>query len=334
MLDIFSSDAFGVVSLTTAINKLPYKPGLLGQMGLFTKKGITTTSVAIEEQSGKLALIPTQPRGTMPKYQSARSRNLRSFVVPHIPYNDAVFADEVQNVRAFGSDDQVEAVTDKVNDKLETMRQSHEVTHEYHRIGAVQGKILDADGTSVIYDLFSEFGITEPTEDIDFATDTGVTESALAVVRALETALGAVTYQKIIAFCGAEFFDALVTSANVRDAYAAWKDGEMLRAGGSMRPGFQFGEIEWREYRGKIGSIDFFPTDECRFVPVGVTDLFMQYAAPANFIETVNTTGLEVYAKQQPMDFDIGVELHTQSNPLIICTRPGVLIKGTIAAGE
>ena len=29
-------------------------------------------------------------------------------------------------------------------------------------LGAVKGKILDADGTTVIYDLFTEFGVTEP----------------------------------------------------------------------------------------------------------------------------------------------------------------------------
>ena len=46
-------------------------------------------------------------------------------------------------------------------------------------------------------------------------------------------------------------------------------------------------------------------------------------------METVNTVGKAVYAKQRVMDFDVGVELHTQSNPFIICTRPATLIKLT-----
>jgi Phage major capsid protein E len=34
-LDIFSSSAFTMVALTDAINKMPYVPGRIGQLGLF-----------------------------------------------------------------------------------------------------------------------------------------------------------------------------------------------------------------------------------------------------------------------------------------------------------
>ncbi len=53
--------------------------------------------------------------------------------------------------------------------------------------------------------------------------------------------------------------------------------------------------------------------------------------APADFTETVNTIGKEVYAKQEPRKFNRGIDLHTQSNPLPICYRPGELVKGTVA---
>jgi len=49
--------------------------------------------------------------------------------------------------------------------------------------------------------------------------------------------------------------------------------------------------------------------------------------APADFNETVNTLGQPLYAKQEPRKFDRGTDLHTQSNPLPICHRPGLLIK-------
>ena len=51
--------------------------------------------------------------------------------------------------------------------------------------------------------------------------------------------------------------------------------------------------------------------------------------APADYIETVNTIGLPRYAKQATdQEFGRWVKLHTQSNPLPICTRPKTLIKG------
>jgi hypothetical protein len=56
---------------------------------------------------------------------------------------------------------------------------------------------------------------------------------------------------------------------------------------------------------------------------------FQTLFAPADFIETVNTLGLELYAKQEERKFGRGIDLHAQSNPLPICYRPGVLVKVT-----
>ena len=60
-----------------------------------------------------------------------------------------------------------------------------------------------------------------------------------------------------------------------------------------------------------------------------VLDTFATYFAPADFNETVNTLGQALYAKQEPRKFERGTDLHTQSNPLPMCHRPGVLVKLT-----
>ena len=59
---------------------------------------------------------------------------------------------------------------------------------------------------------------------------------------------------------------------------------------------------------------------------------FSSASAPADFNETVNTLGQSLYAKQEPRKFERGTDLHTQSNPLPMCHRPGVLVKLTAAA--
>jgi hypothetical protein len=61
--------------------------------------------------------------------------------------------------------------------------------------------------------------------------------------------------------------------------------------------------------------------------PLGTVDTFGTYFAPADFNETVNTLGQPLYAKQEPRKFERGTDLHTQSNPLPMCHRPGVLVK-------
>lgn len=330
VLNVFTGDAFSCVAMTESINKVPYKPSRLAS--LFKFKGVETTSVAIEEKAGKLSLIPAKKRnsGETTKASSVR-RKERVLSCVHLPFEDAVYADDVQNVRAFGSADKLETIADKVNDKLESMRGSHEVTHEYHRIGAIGGIVLDADGSTELYDLFDEFGLTK--QVIDFALDdplTNVKFKCSEVTRYIEGKLGAQTYSGITAQCGAGFWNMLVSHPAVVKAYERSQEGKFLRED-QRTTGFEFCGIFFEAYRGSIGSVPFIPDGKARFYPEGVTGLFAHWGAPANWQETVNTTGLPVYAKQVPMRGDIGVDLWSQSNPLIVCTQPEVLVEGSTA---
>ncbi len=329
MLDIFSTDAFTLQTLTTAINLLPYTPSRIGEMGLFRGQGVPTTSVQIEEKAGILALLPTRRRGEPASLGTSEKRTVRALAIPHIPHEDAVRPEDVQNVRKFGTENTLDGVASVVNDKLMIMRQNHEVTHEYHRIGAIHGNILDSDGATVIYNLFTEFQVVETS--VAFNTGvatTDIRQRCLAVARAIETALGALSHSGIHAFCGATWFEAFIGHAYVQDAYHRWRDSENLR--NDPRKGFEFGGITFEEYRGTVSGVDFIDTNQARFFPVGVPNLFVTYYAPADFMETVNTIGLPVYAKQEAMSMNRGVLLHTQSNPLTLCLRPACLIEGTI----
>ncbi len=329
LLDVFNTDAFTLISLTDAINKIPYKPARLGEMGTFQSQGVATTSIVIEERDGILALLPTKLRGEAASQARRGKRRVRSFVVPHIPHEDAVLAQDVQNVRAFGSENTAEGAVQVVADRLAAMRQSHETTLEYHRVGAVHGKILDSDGSTVIYNLFTEFGVTEQTVDFVLGTNTtDVRAKCLAVLRLIEKSLGGnAIYDHVHAICGATWFEALIGHDYVRDAYHRWRDSENLR--NDPRRGFEFGGIIFEEYRGLIGNVNFINASQARFFPVGAPNFFKTYHAPANFMETVNTIGIPLYAKQERMKFDRGINLLTESNPLCMCTAPRALIKGT-----
>ena len=77
--------------------------------------------------------------------------------------------------------------------------------------------------------------------------------------------------------------------------------------------------------------VRFIAPGEAHCFPLGTVDTFGTYFAPADFNETVNTLGEPIYAKQEPRKFERGTDLHTQSNPLPMCHRPGVLVKLTMA---
>jgi hypothetical protein len=340
MLDVFNSDAFSVVSLTQALDKIPFAPSFLGSMGLFQEQGITTKYAVVEERHGRLSLVTTSARGTVRETENREDRKARSFLVPHLATTEAVLAEDVQDVRAFGQENAVETLSELITRRNMAMRANLEVTKEWHRIGAIQGSILDGDASSIIYDLFDEFGIIEETEDFEFTDDEFNTKQACTnVIRKTENALGGTMFSGVVGIAGNDWWDAMIGHKTIETAFNRWLDGELFRtsqrggAGGFTGPGgqvgFTYSGITFFNYRGSVGDVKFIADDVCRFFPVGANGIFITRHAPADYIETVNTVGLPYYVKMERMKFDKGMELETQTNPLIICTRPKVLIKGT-----
>lgn len=335
MLDVFNTDAFGVISMSAAIQRMPYVPSRIGSLGLFNEVGIATTVAAIEYAAGRLQLLQTSQRGApAPNRASSKGRKLRTFKVPHVKNIGEIFADDVLNIRAFGSETELEAVASLVNDKIEQMRAAHEITHEYHRAGAICGVILDADG-SEIYNLFDEFGLTEDTYTLSLASDAGELKVGVReIIRDIENELGAIPYKGIHALCDDTFYDNLLKSAGVAEAYDRWQDGQFRRdQQGRDDGGFTYLGVTWENYRGKVDSTTFLQgTNVARFFPTGVKDLFQTIVCPADYMETVGTKGKLLYAKQAQKPFDRGVDLESQSNALFMCTMPGVLKKVTFGA--
>lgn len=327
-LDIFNDDAFSVASLTAAINEQPFVPGRIGSLGLFQEEGVTTTSVTIEYNQGGLSLVPVGERGKPVSPQERDKRKLRSFTVPHLKRDDTILADAIQNLRTFGSETEVESVQTVVNQRLGRMNRDLDATIEFHRVGAIKGKILDADGQSIIYDLYDEFGIEQKVVSLALGNaSTKVRVKILEAIRAAEDALGAAAVSGYRVFYGRNLFDLFAHHGSVEKAWERYNEGEMLR--NDPRGGFFFGGAYHEEYRGKVGSQAFIGDDEAYLVPEGVADLFITRFAPADYTETVNTMGLPKYAKQELLRMGRGVEVEAQSNPLNLCTRPGAIIKLT-----
>lgn len=328
--DAFDGSSFTLRSLTNSLRKAPYKPSRLGEMGLFTPQGSRTVSIVVEEHEGVLSVVPTQRRGGPATLKRHAKRNARSFECTHLPYEDRVLADEVQDVRMFGSEDQLQTPEVVVNDRLVEMRQDIETTHEWLRMGALTGNILDADGSTVIYNLFTEFGVIQQVHDMTFGTTALGQTKGLELKRLIESALGAAPYDHVHVLCSPTFFDNLVKHADVIAAYERWQNGQFNRDDPRFR-GFEFpAGVIWEEYRqsvNAVGTLDFIADGDARAFPVGVPSLFKMYFAPATFVEAVNTVGIEMYAKQARDKLDQWIDLHVQSNPLPMCHRPRTLIR-------
>lgn len=364
MTDIFSNDAFSLVSMVAAINNVPHIPGRAGELVFAgVGEGVTTESVVIESRGNVLALIPTTQRGApAPKLKNDRA-NLRSVMIPQVKIEDTVSAHQVQGVRQFGTLDQTIGVQDVINTRLTKMGMKHDLTLEYHRLGALKGKIFDADGTTVLTDLFELFGVWNDNSatpgggsaivyDANGVRASGGQQAPKTFVYDLDDSSAGAEDVRIInqtvtrwmkrnagtvipstaqyhAFVGDEFFDALIKREDVKATYANTAE-QSVRQGRNYAFGtFEYAGVLWENYQGTDDNqtVGIEP-DEAILFMTGVPGLYAEYFAPADFMETVNTIGLPRYARSAPdTRFNQYVEIHTQQNPLPLCLRPQTLVR-------
>ncbi|MCJ2009800.1 major capsid protein [Methylobacterium sp. J-092] len=348
ILDIFNQDAFSAASLTANVTLVPNSYGRINELGLFTPEPIATTSVIVMIDKGVLSLLPTRPRGGPASLGTRGTQKPKSFVVPHIPHEDSVLSTDVQNMLAAASgtpDGGLETVLGFVNRKLITMRRKHAITLEHLRVGAIQGRILDSDG-SVLLDLFAAFGVNEKV--VDFTLGTATTDVGAMcdlVTGYMEDNLQGETMTGVHALASPEWMAKFTAHKSVKDSFMFFASPQNPNRD-SVRKGFTFKGITFEEYRGAASYVQedgtlslpqrFIAPGDVRFIPLGTSDTFTNYWAPPDFWSGVNqapavgSPDAEVFvAPLEPKRFGKGMDIHTESNPLPLVKRPALLVRGT-----
>ena len=331
--DIWEGDGFTLESLTAAVNHEPYRPGQVSALGVFEEDSVTTTVVSIEERNGKLSLIEPTERGGPGETADDEERNRIPFEVDHYQRDDFIKADSVQNIRAFGEEDVLETLQDRIERRAQRHAQDLTMTLEHQRVGAIKGIVTSKSGKT-LHDLYSRFGIAVPAA-VSLELDVEATKVASLwqdVMYGIEDALDE-PYSGIHVFTGRDFHKALWTHKTVQETFLYHNGAAILRQ--DVPDTFEFGGATWERYRtgakatANLGA-PYIAATEARVIPLGVPDLFITRFAPADYEETVNTEGLPFYAKQYSSRNGKGRHLEVQTNAISLCTRPGVLRKLTL----
>ena len=330
--DIFNDDAFSVSTLTQTITDIPRVATRIGSSGLFTERGMPTLGMMVEREGSSLKLVPAQVRGSVGEPVKLGPRTMVNLPTVHLPQRGSMLADEVQGIRAFGKETEVEAASARFAQKLGLAKSQIDITMEYHRIGAIKGQVLDADGTTVLLDVYSAFGMTQQTKFFVLGTaGTKVKQKCVELKRMIQAKLGGRSFTKVRVLCSESFFDDLVGHATVEKAYELYNQNSHARTD-QTGTGFEFADVIFEVYAGGIGTTEFIPDGLAYAYPEGVSNLFQTWYAPADWMETVNTLGLPYYAKQEVMPYNKGVSFESQSNPLNFCSLPEVVIECSAAA--
>lgn len=334
MINIFRNDAFSEVELTTQVERIPHLPTMLGDRNIFTPNPIRTTALAVEERNGTLSIVPMSQRGQPTNSErTTERRKMRYFDVPRIFKGDTIHSHELQNVREFGQETVFMQVQTEVARRLSgpTGILSHlDYTEEFQRLAAVQGLLLDADG-SVWYNWYDEFEITAPAE-IPFNLDANQEYTLRPLINDVKRSMarssqGAFTTQtSVTALCGDSFFDRFVTHVDVEKTYKNWSDAQELRKGGAFET-FAFGGVDWVNYRGSDDNTSIKIADEsAKFFPENAPGIFEKAMAPGESFEWINTPGKERYVVPIfDRDRNSWWRQEAYEYPLFICKRPEVL---------
>jgi hypothetical protein len=328
MIDVLNSNEFGLTNLTEAVNKQPFVETYLSR--LFEVSSVATETVNVERGESGIQIIDPSDYGLVaPDSTLDFERTLVTLPAVKIGRTVRLTPRDIQNVRAFGTESELATVQRIFDEKANPVRNSIEATHENLRLGALRGLQVRANGTTVIRNFFTTFGITAPDTvyfDFDNATRAQLQEAFADVASYIRAGLGNLRETGRIAIYGPRAWRRFVANAGVAQAYDRWQEGAWLRQG-SLKAPFELLDFLHVEHRG-LGIGD----DEIRFAPVGVPGLFKTVFTPLDHMDTVNTLGLPLYVNPEMADFGKGWAAEIASLPIHFCTRPEVLIGGSANA--
>jgi len=335
-LDIFNNDAFSVTTMLPQVNKMPYLPGFLGSLGLFDPQPVATDTIGVGLLQGRLALIQTTLRGAPIEVAEPEAKNVRPFILPRLAKGDKIRASELAGVIASAGQSDIETVQTVLARRQQRLVQDVEYTFEHMRLGAIQGKIVDADGSTILTNYWTEWGIAEPSAinlNLDATFDEnnpGAIATAIRsqVARPLLRAAGAGPTGRAIGLAGDAFWDGLVGAPEVRKTYINWQAAADLRNQGPFET-FRYGGVDWIDYRGSDdNSTIAIPTDEAVVFPTGVPGMFQHVMGPGETFETINRMGERVYPLiVRDKDRDMWVQPEIYAYPLMLNTRPDLILK-------
>ncbi len=339
-INITTDPHFSQPALTQAINVFPRQFGFLEELGLFgaMPKSVSSTFVKIVKTNSGLALIPVKSRQGDTNKNSQKQDQAIIIEVPHYPLDGPINAEDMQNLEMFvpntnnGKVDPVNIFSQKINQQLMELSRKHDITHEYNRIKACNGYILDADGSTLV-DLYALYGLTRANfqKNIDFGT--GTTDIVGAMGNINDEMENNISDDSIglssngmeftsFAFAGKTLWNKLINSTQAKEAYQFQQGLQNQPLRQDLRKiGFIYGGTMWFKYIAKVGGTQFVADTKALLVPAGTGNTFEEYVAPANYNDTVNTLGEQKYAKIVEPNNKKGATLETQSNHLALCKR-------------
>ncbi|MGQ3016994.1 major capsid protein [Phenylobacterium sp.] len=347
--DIETAFPYTSSEITEAINELPRTYSKINAMGVFKRENINSTIVRLTVNNGEIVILPVRERGApATRGQEDGSKNL--FVeCAHIPHMDTIGPDDVQNyldIIAGGS--QRRTVEGEVNKKLQRHRVKHDLTLEFMEMNTIKGVWRDGEGETVM-DWFEFFGVTQKTIFFNLGSSTtDLVDKTDELSNHIYDNLKDDVSDGVVVLVSREFFNSLVQHPKYEkyfdktDAMNRLANMPYSVQGGARGRRTVFQGAIFEEYNGSVARWDktngvrnterMIAANLGHAIPLGTMDTFCTYFGSPYSVAAANEDGQDIYVTRHDLPHEEGVELKSQSNPLVICRRPQVLVKVSSAA--
>ena len=326
-MDIFSGNGFSLIGLQGTVDKVDYKPNYLAQF--FEKTPTTSQTFFIDRQSSGIDLVPSSALGSAPVERRTDPRDMVNLTSVRLAKGRTVTAAEIANLRAFGTETEFAQVMRVYDAERGKVRADIEATLELHRLGALQGKLYDADGR-LLYNYFTAFGETEPAKikwnlgSATFDIRDAATKLKRELLRKAKGAFGQSV--EVVFVCGDDWWDALMANAKLQATYLniSGQESANLRTVGAFEEFTGISGIRFVNYRGTDDNQEIAIKEDEAFAFVSGAGFLQHAVTPCpEFIPYVGSTGQEFYAMQiRDRDRDAWVRYEEYSYPLLFNKRP------------
>ena len=342
-----------VVELTNQLVTIPNQWGLINTMGLFQEQGVTQHQVAVSSLTEVNGLPIDRNWDERNSTMKPTERGIYTFPIPHFPLDDMILPRDLQGIISwenFAQNLGLETVAAIRARKMAALRQRYSALLEVSRMQIITtGSVYAPGGTlrrgyGPTVNYYNEFGVTR-TEIVTDLANSNVDPVSYnsTIIRGIQDGLlNGQTVNQYVVICSPEYFSALITNPYVTEVFKYYRrDQDPLteRLNQNNPYGldarfqtFTLGGLTFIEYPGTYtdqnGVVQrFIPAGDAYAFPLGVTDMFQTYYAPALNFPSVNTVGQSQYYAEYMGPKQDKIEIMSESNVLNACLRPQAIVR-------
>ena len=324
-----------VVDRTSAIERIPFKNGLIGALELYRVEQVRTDNITFDVRENTFAVLDDHLRNVAQKNSTEDAPfKMHTLPVPHYPIVKTLGREKLAGVRGFDKESE-QIIGQAIADELEKQAERHDLHEEYLKAQmTLNGKVVTTNYGTI--DMATEFGVSRPTQAI---RATNVLEDLQAGMakskKGLKTGGRVAGY---VLFASPSLFNAIILSEDIKTAYQfSQANGNPLRNElGSVANGytmFRFGNVDvilyddaFQDKEGKVITV----LAEGKGVLVPRTKLGATVYAPASTLSGLGKVGSKRFAQTYRDAKDRYIEVESEQSTLVINEQFGATVEISI----